>query len=64
MEVPRALPVGLHFTERSRLFNEKPAFSCPDSCERYGCKEPNCSPVRREQASSRPFLQITLVVSG
>ncbi len=31
MEVPRALPVGLHFTERSKLFNKGAEFSCPDS---------------------------------
>jgi len=31
MEVPRALPVGLHFTERSRLFNGGSEFSCSDS---------------------------------
>ncbi len=30
-----------YFTERSNLFNEGWEFSCPDSCERYGCKEPN-----------------------
>ena len=27
-------------TERSILFNASSEFSCPDGCERYGCKEP------------------------
>jgi hypothetical protein len=30
-----------YFRERSILFNASSAFSCPDSCERYGYKEPN-----------------------
>ena len=29
-----------YFTERSALFNASSEFSCPDGCERYGCKEP------------------------
>jgi Fe-S-cluster containining protein len=29
-----------YFTERSTLFNASSEFSCPDGCERYGCKEP------------------------
>jgi Fe-S-cluster containining protein len=29
-----------YFTERSTLFNASSKFSCPDGCERYGCKEP------------------------
>jgi len=28
-----------YLKERSRAFNEGSTFSCPDSCERYGCKE-------------------------
>jgi hypothetical protein len=30
-----------YFAERSVLFNAWSTFSCPDSCERLGCKEPN-----------------------
>jgi hypothetical protein len=30
-----------YLAERSILFNEWSTFSCPDSCERMGCKEPN-----------------------
>jgi Fe-S-cluster containining protein len=30
-----------YFKERSILFNAHSEFACPDSCERYGCKEPN-----------------------
>lgn len=29
-----------YFEERSILFNASSEFSCPDDCERYGCKEP------------------------
>ena len=29
-----------YLTERSRLFNKGSIFSCPDSWEQYGCKEP------------------------
>jgi Fe-S-cluster containining protein len=29
-----------YFAERSILFNASSEFSCPDGCERYGCKEP------------------------
>ncbi len=29
-----------YFTKRSILFNASSEFSCPDGCERYGCKEP------------------------
>lgn len=30
-----------YLAERSMLFNAGSTFSCPDSCERMGCKEPN-----------------------
>ena len=30
-----------YLAERSMLFNAWSTFSCPDSCERMGCKEPN-----------------------
>ena len=30
-----------YLEERSVLFNQWSTFSCPDSCERLGCKEPN-----------------------
>jgi len=30
-----------YLTERSLLFKAYSTFSCPDSCERMGCKEPN-----------------------
>jgi hypothetical protein len=65
-----------YFKERSRLFNEGSEFLSPDSCERYegldgsngyersSSDTPDCLPVRWEQASSHPSLQITLVVSG
>jgi Fe-S-cluster containining protein len=29
-----------YLTERSMLFNAWSEFSCPDSCQRFGCKEP------------------------
>ena len=29
-----------YLRERSRAFNEGSIFSCPDACERYGCREP------------------------
>lgn len=30
-----------YLAERSMLFNQSSTFSCPDSCERMGCKEPS-----------------------
>jgi len=30
-----------YLSERSMLFNAWSEFSCPDSCDRYGCKEPD-----------------------
>jgi hypothetical protein len=30
-----------YLTERSKLFNAGSTFSCPDSCGRIGCQEPN-----------------------
>ena len=30
-----------YFKGRPELFNEGSRFSCPDPCERYGCKEPH-----------------------
>jgi len=29
-----------YLRERSRFFNEASEFSCPDACERYGCRDP------------------------
>lgn len=37
---PGSATVEQYIAERSALFNAWSTFSCPDSCERMGCKEP------------------------